>query len=66
MGRQTDILFLGLHRPGRSPSQRYRIEQFLPAIKEMGLRYDYRFLLDEQMDKVFYSPGAYFGKALIV
>jgi glycosyltransferase involved in cell wall biosynthesis len=66
MGRQTDILFLGLHRPGRSPSQRYRIEQFLPAIEEMGLRYDYRFLLDEQMDKVFYSPGAYFGKALIV
>ena len=66
MGPQTDILFLGLHRPGRSPSQRYRIEQFLPVIEEAGLTYDYRFLLDEEMDKVFYSPGAYFGKAMIV
>lgn len=66
MDSRKDILFLGLHRPGRSPSQRYRIEQFLPALKQEGFTYDYRFLLDEQMDKNFYAPGAYFGKAMIV
>jgi glycosyltransferase involved in cell wall biosynthesis len=63
---RKDILFLGLHRPSRSPSQRYRIEQFLPYLKEEGLSYDYDYLLSEEMDRVFYSPGALLGKAWLV
>lgn len=66
MASTKDILFLGLHRPGRSPSQRYRIEQFIPELEKAGLSYDYRFLLNEEMDQTFYAPGAYWGKAMIV
>ncbi|MFT4969829.1 MAG: glycosyltransferase involved in cell wall biosynthesis [Chitinophagales bacterium] len=66
MKARKDILFLGLHRPSRSPSQRYRIEQFLPYLKEEGLSYDYDYLLSEEMDRVFYSPGALLGKAWLV
>jgi glycosyltransferase involved in cell wall biosynthesis len=66
MESKKDILFLGLHRPKRSPSQRYRLEQFLPFLKENGITYDYQFLLTEEMDKSFYAVGHYFSKALIV
>ena len=66
MKKKKDILFLGLHRPKRSPSQRYRVEQFLPFLEQNGLTYDYQFLLTEKMDKSFYASGHYFAKALIV
>ena len=66
MKARKDILFLGLHRPNRSPSQRYRIEQFLPYLKEEGLSYDYDYLLSEEMDRVFYAPGALLAKAWLV
>lgn len=56
------LLFTGLHRPNRSPSQRYRIEQFLPFLKETEFQYDYSFLLNERRDKIFYSPGNFLGK----
>lgn len=66
MKNKKDILFIGLHRPNRSPSQRYRIEQFLPYLDKKEVSYDYAFLLDQKMDKIFYSPKAYIGKAWIV
>jgi hypothetical protein len=46
-------LFCGLNRPRRAPSQRYRFEQFFPALDEAGISYDYRFLLNAKMDKDF-------------
>ena len=64
--KKKDILFLGLHRPNRSPSQRYRIEQFLPALEKNKLTYDYEYLLSESMDKQFYTSGAFFLKGIIV
>lgn len=63
---QKDVLFFGLHRPNRSPSQRYRIEQFLPHLEKNNITYDYDFILDEKRDKIFYAPGNLFGKAYIV
>ena len=64
--KKKDILFLGLHRPNRSPSQRYRIEQFLPDLEKNKRTYDYEYLLSESMDKKFYASGAFFSKGIIV
>ena len=57
---------MALHRPGRSPSQRFRFEQFIPHLEESGWTCDYAFVLDEEDDRAFYSPGAYFKKAGVV
>lgn len=63
---KKDILFLGLHRPNRSPSQRYRIEQFLPILDKHKIQYEYAYLLTASMDRVFYTPGAILSKAILV
>lgn len=59
------ILFIVAHRPGRSPGQRFRFEQYLDYLGEKGFSYDFSFLLSENDDRVFYSQGNYFRKFLI-
>jgi glycosyltransferase involved in cell wall biosynthesis len=63
---KPSILFVGLHRPDRSPSQRYRFEQYVDILKSNG--YDCRqlFLLTESDDRLFYASGKYVGKAVIL
>lgn len=51
------ILFVAAHRPGRSPSQRFRFEQYLDLMASAGFEYDYSWLIEERDDAVFYSPG---------
>lgn len=51
------ILFVAAHRPKRSPSQRFRFEQYLTFLEEAGFSYDYSWLIDEADDKFFYQPG---------
>ena len=60
------ILFMGLHRPDRSPSQRYRFEQFQPYLEQHGFVVDYFYLIREQDDKKFYGSGHYFAKIIIL
>jgi glycosyltransferase involved in cell wall biosynthesis len=60
------VLLLCLHRPDRSPSQRYRIEQYIPFLEEHGYRFTYSYLLNEQDDKAYYSAGNYMAKLWIV
>jgi glycosyltransferase involved in cell wall biosynthesis len=60
------ILFLTLHRPNRSPSQRFRFEQYLQFLREEGIEYEFSYLLDEKDDKIFYSNGRVLAKAFIV
>lgn len=60
------VLFLSLHRPDRSPSQRFRFEQYLPFLGENGFEYHFSFLLNERDDKIFYSRGHLFSKFIIV
>ncbi len=60
------ILFIVAHRPGRSPGQRFRVEQYLAYIKEKGFSYEFSYLLNEQDDKNFYSTGNYFQKFIIL
>jgi len=56
------ILFIAAHRPDRSPSQRFRFEQYLDFLKANGFEYDFSYLISERDDKIFYSPGNWFTK----
>lgn len=60
------ILFLTLHRPNRSPSQRFRFEQYIPFLEEAGFEYDFSYLVNESDDKIFYAPGNILAKAFII
>ncbi len=60
------ILFLTVHRPDRSPSQRFRFEQYIPFLRQNGFECTHSFLLGEKDDKVFYSKGKILGKLGIV
>lgn len=59
------ILVVASHRPGRNPSQRYRIEQFVPYWELHGVRVEYAWLIDEEDDAVFYTQGRLLDKARI-
>ncbi len=61
-----DVLIICDHRPRRSPSQRYRFEQYLPFLEESGFKFTWSFLLDEKDDKIFYSKGNTFKKVSIL
>lgn len=61
-----NVLILCAHRPGRSPSQRYRFEQYMPFLKEHGFNFTWSFLLEEHEDAIFYSKGNYLDKFLIL
>ncbi len=56
------ILFIAAHRPDRSPSQRYRFEQYLDFLSRHGFQYDYSYLISAKDDHYFYSPGNWFRK----
>jgi glycosyltransferase involved in cell wall biosynthesis len=60
------VLFVCLHRPDRSPSQRFRFEQYLSFLNANGYNCEFSWLLSKEDDKAFYSPGQYFKKAGIV
>ncbi|MDP4261641.1 MAG: glycosyltransferase family 4 protein [Bacteroidota bacterium] len=60
------VLILCLHRPNRSPSQRFRFEQYLPYLEQNGYSFEFSYLLDERDDRIFYMPGHTWGKARIV
>lgn len=56
------ILFIAAHRPGRSPSQRFRFEQYFDFLKANGFDYDFSYLISAADDKKFYSAGNYHTK----
>ena len=60
------VLILCAHRPGRSPSQRYRFEQYLSALEQNGFQFTFSYLLSEKDDRVFYSKGNFSAKAGIL
>lgn len=60
------VLVLCLHRPNRSPSQRFRFEQYLPHLEANGFEIDFSYLLDAHDDKIYYSRGNLLSKARIV
>lgn len=60
------VLFMGLHRPDRSPSQRYRFEQFQPYLEGQGFEFEYFYLIRAQDDQKFYGAGNYLAKISIL
>lgn len=56
------VLFIAAHRPDRSPSQRYRFEQFVPYWEGHGYSFEQAWLLDEEDDARFYSAGNVLAK----
>ncbi len=60
------MLFMGLHRPSRSPSQRFRFEQFQPFLEQNGYDIDYFYIINAADDQVFYAPGYYLSKVFIL
>ena len=57
------ILFIAAHRPDRSPSQRYRFEQFAGYWAQHGFSHEYAWLISAEDDRIFYSPGRLGAKA---
>ena len=60
------ILFIADHRLNRSPSQRYRFEQYLPYFKEQGFDWELSEIITEKDDAIFYKSGNYLKKVFII
>ena len=60
------ILFVAAHRLNRSPSQRFRFEQYILYLEENGFESDFSYLIEEKDDKRFYSSGNYFLKLSVL
>lgn len=60
------LLIIVDHRLNRSPSQRYRFEQYLNYFKSEGFEWELSEIISEKDDKLFYHPGNYFKKAFIL
>jgi glycosyltransferase involved in cell wall biosynthesis len=59
------VLFICLHRPDRSPGQRFRFEQYLTYLNNNGYDCQLSYLLNEKDDKAFYSKGHFIRKVFI-
>jgi len=60
------VLLICAHRRGRSPSQRYRFEQYLDYLDTQGFDFTFANLLSEKEDLVFYAKGHLLQKMLIM
>jgi glycosyltransferase involved in cell wall biosynthesis len=60
------VLIVCAHRPDRSPSQRYRFEQYIPFLESHGFQFTWSPLLTEEEDRLFYAPGHAFRKAVLL
>ncbi len=60
------VLFVGAHRLDRSPSQRYRFEQYFKYLESNGFKCDLAYIITEEEDKVFYGKGKILAKMFIM
>lgn len=58
------ILFIAAHRLNRSPSQRYRFEQYFDFLKQNGYSSELSYIIEQEDDRYFYKSG-YFLKKLL-
>lgn len=57
------ILFLAPYPPGQAPSQRFRFEQYLPALVAAGYTYRQESFLSSATWAILYKPGHALAKA---
>lgn len=60
------VLFIASHRFNRSPSQRYRFEQYFSFLEQQGFTCELSYIISEADDKYFYSPGHFIRKLWIL
>lgn len=60
------VLFIASHRPNRSPSQRYRFEQYFNFLEKNGFSCELSYIITEQDDPYFYSSGHFLRKLWIL
>ncbi len=60
------VLFLAPHRLNRSPSQRYRFEQYISFLEQNNFQCTLSYLISEKDDKAFYTEGNTFWKFWIL
>lgn len=58
------ILILAPYPPGQAPSQRFRFEQYLPALQQRGWRYDYEPFISAATWRILHLPGHFVQKAM--
>jgi len=58
------VLFLVPYPSGTAPSQRFRVELFLPELTKAGIPYAIEPFIDARTWKVLYKRGYFFSKAL--
>lgn len=56
------VLFVAPHRPNRSPSQRFRFEQYLESLEKNGWLYEFSYLISSKDDRFFYKRGFFLKK----
>jgi len=56
------VLFIAMHRKNRSPSQRYRFEQYFDYLEHNGIKCTLSYLISEKEDSLLYKPGHYLAK----
>jgi glycosyltransferase involved in cell wall biosynthesis len=59
------LLYIAPHRPGRSPGQRFRFEQFQNHLEQNSFEITYSYILNPWDDRVFYTKGKYLLKIFI-
>jgi glycosyltransferase involved in cell wall biosynthesis len=59
------LLYIAPHRPGRSPGQRFRFEQFMEYLQQRGFEITYSYVLNQWDDRIFYQKGYYLLKLFI-
>jgi len=62
--KKIKILFIAPLYPTRSPSQRFRFDQYMSFFKENNIWITYSQLINETDDKIFYSKGKLFQKTI--
>ncbi|MDY7103279.1 MAG: glycosyltransferase family 4 protein [Actinomycetota bacterium] len=55
-----------MHRPNRAPAQRFRFEQYLPALDDAGIEHRQTFFIDARGDERFYAAGSALDKVAVV
>lgn len=59
------ILYIAPHRPGRSPGQRFRFEQYAEYLQSNGYQITYSYIVSAWDDAILYSKGKYLLKLFI-
>src|ERR1700722_7245948 len=66
MAGMKKILFIASHRLNRSPSQRFRFEQYIPYFIQNNFGFKLSPLVTEADDRVMYAEEKYFQKFLVI